>query len=107
MYDELETLMSDMRNKLTDESQAIISTDALNILSKLRGIVDELDETKAKVDKLEADKSELLKTNGELFRRIGEQIASKDDDETEDETSDTLDEEVKIEDIIDEKGNII
>lgn len=104
MYNELETLMSDMRNKLTDESQALISTDALNILSKLRSLVDELDETKAKVEKLEADKTELLKTNGELFRKIGEQIASKDEDESDDETSE---DEVKIEDIIDEKGNII
>lgn len=104
MYNELETLMSDMRNKLTEESQALISTDALNILSKLRGLVDELDETKVKVAKLEADKTELLKTNGELFRKIGEQIASKDEDESDDETSE---DEVKIEDIIDEKGNII
>lgn len=104
MYNELETLMSDMRNKLTDESQALISTDSLNILSRLKGIVDELDETKAKVEKLEADKSELLKTNGELFRKIGEQIASNDNDKSDDETSE---DEVKIEDIIDEKGNII
>ena len=47
---------------------------------------------------------ELLKVNGKLYQRIGFEKEEKEDDKFED---DDNKEEIKIEDVIDEKGDLI
>ena len=53
--------------------------------------------------KLEEDNAELLKVNGKLFQKIG--FDKEEEEEVEEKVEDV--EEVKIEDVIDEKGELI
>lgn len=103
MYTEIETDINALKSKLPEETSAIVSTDFISVLSKIKSLDESLNEKKQEVEKLEEYKNELLKTNGELFRKLGEQITEKPEEET---TTDEP-EEFDISTVIDEKGNII
>ena len=75
----------------------------LAIVSNYNNAVDSIEEMKTENEKLKADKEELLKVNGKLFQKIG--FEKDEEDSTTEETKDDV-EEIKIEDIIDEKGDL-
>ena len=103
MYNEIETDINTLKSKLPEETSAIVSTDFINVLSKIKSLDESLNDKTEEIKKLEAYKNELLKTNGELFRKLGEQITEKPDEDTQTEDADEFD----ISTVIDEKGNII
>lgn len=102
--EEFESLVNKIKDGLDETTSALISEDLLNIISNYNIAVDSIEETKAENEKLKADKDELLKVNGRLFQKIGFDKEESEDvkEEKEDDT-----EEIKIEDVIDEKGEII
>jgi hypothetical protein len=65
--------------------------------------IDEVASLGDKISKLEVDKEDLLKVNGRLFQKIG---FDKEEEKKEEELKDDG-EELKIEDVIDEKGDLI
>ena len=104
-YEELETLTNGMRERLGEENSALVSEDLLNVLSSYKGILDKIAELTSENEKLKADKEELLKTNGKLFQKIGFE-KEEEAEEVADESEEVSTEEI-IEDLIDEKGEII
>lgn len=104
--DEFEGLINALREKLDETTVALISDELLNIVSVYTTVYDEYESVKEETDKLKEEKDELLKVNGKLFQKIGF-------DKVEEETiDDTLtegeeEEELTVEDVIDEKGEII
>ena len=103
-YDELEEVVNGIKEKLDETTGALISEDLLNILSNYKLGIEEIDKLNNEVETLKSEKDELLKVNGRLFQKVGfdkEPEENKDDKSIEDE------EEIKIEDIIDEKGELI
>ena len=101
--DEFEGLMTALREKLDETTNALISDELLNIISVYTTANDEYENMKQEVDKLKGEKDELLKVNGKLYQRIG---FDKVEEEKEDNKEDS-EEELTIEDVIDEKGDII
>ena len=101
--DEFEGLMGALREKLDETTNALISDELLNIISVYTTANDEYENMKQEVDKLKGEKDELLKVNGKLYQRIG---FDKVEEEKEDNKEDS-EEELTIEDVIDEKGDII
>lgn len=104
-YEELETLTNGMRERLGEENSALISEDLLNVLSSYKVSLDKIAELTAENEKLKADKEELLITNGKLFQKIGfekEEAEEIEEDEEEEKTTEEI-----IEELIDEKGEII
>lgn len=104
-YEELETLVNAIREKLGEDASALISEDLLNIVSNYKLAIDEVDRLKGEVDGLKVEKDELLKVNGKLFQKVGfekeeveDEIIEKHEDEK---TADEI-----IEDLIDERGEI-
>lgn len=101
--EEFEKLINKIKDGLDETTSALISEDLLAIVSNYNNAVDSVEEMKTENDKLKADKEELLKVNGKLFQKIG--FEKDEEDSTTEETKDDV-EEIKIEDIIDEKGDL-
>ena len=102
--EEFETLINNLRDKLDETTVALISEEILATISAYNNGFDEYEKSVEEVEKLKGEKEELLKVNGKLYQRIGfdkEETIEKSKDDTEDE------EEIKIEDVIDEKGELI
>lgn len=102
--EEFETLINNLREKLDETTSALVSEEILATLSAYNNGFDEYTKSIEKVEKLKGEKEELLKVNGKLYQKIGfdkEDTIGKKVDDVED------NEEIKIEDVIDEKGELI
>lgn len=105
--EEFEKLINNLRDKLDETTVALVSEEILATISAYNNGFDEYEKSVEEVKKLKGEKEELLKVNGKLYQRIGfdkEEKGEKEDDKFED---DDDKEEIKIEDVIDEKGDLI
>ena len=101
--EEFEKLVNNLRDKLDETTTALVSEELLALLSNYNNGFDEYTKSVEEANKLKGEKEELLKVNGKLYQRIG-----FDREEKEDNIDDIKDEEeIKIEDVIDEKGELI
>lgn len=100
--EEFEQLINKIKEGLDETQSALISEDLLAIVSNYNNAVDSIEEMKTENEKLKSDKEELLKVNGKLFQKIG---FEKEEEPEAEETKEEV-EEIKIEDIIDEKGDL-
>lgn len=101
--EEFEKLVNELRSKLDETSSALVSEESLAIISAFNTVVDDKDAIAVENEKLKSDKEELLKVNGKLYQKIG----FTDDKEEKEEEIDDSGEEIKIEEVIDEKGDLI
>ena len=102
--EEFEKLINNLRDKLDETTTALLSEELLTLLSNYNNGFDEYTKSVEEANKLKGEKEELLKVNGKLYQRIGfdkEETIEENKDDTKDE------EEIKIEDVIDEKGELI
>jgi hypothetical protein len=103
--EEFEKLINNLREKLDETTVALVSEELLATISAYNNGFDEYTKSVEEVEKLKGEKEELLKVNGKLYQRIGfDREDEKNDDKFED---DKDEEEIKIEDVIDEKGELI
>ena len=101
--EEFEKLINNLRDKLDETTVALVSEEILATISAYNNGFDEYTKSVEEVEKLKGEKEELLKVNGKLYQRIG-----FDREEKEDNIENIKDEEeIKIEDVIDEKGELI
>lgn len=102
--EEFEELINNLRGKLDETTLALVSEEILATLSAFNNAYDEYTKTVEEVEKLKGEKEELLKVNGKLYQRIG----FESEEEKEEEKDDNVEEEkLEIEDVIDEKGDLI
>ena len=101
--EEFEKLINNLRDKLDETTVALVSEEILATISAYNNGFDEYTKSVEEVEKLKGEKEELLKVNGKLYQRIGFDREEKDDN-IEDKKDE---EEIKIEDVIDEKGELI
>lgn len=98
--EEFEELINSIKGKVNETDSALISEDLLGIVGNYYSALDRIDEVEAQNEKLEKDNKDLIMANGRLFQKIGFQKEEvKYDVQEQDE-----DEEIRLEDIIDEKG---
>ena len=102
--DEFEKIVNGLREKLDETSVALVSEELLATLSAYNTGFDDYEKSVEEVEKLKSEKEELLKVNGKLYQKIGFDNEEKDDDN---ETKEPEKEEIKIEDVIDERGELI
>ena len=100
--EEFETLINSVKGKINETDSALISEDLLGIIASYNNLIDELEGLKAEAEKLASEKEELLKVNGKLFQKVGFETEEEKVEEDAPE-----EEEIKLEDIIDEKGDMI
>ena len=102
--EEFEKLINNLRDKLDETTVALVSEELLALLSNYNNGFDEYSKSVEEVEKLKGEKEELLKVNGKLYQRIGFDKEEKEDNIEDNENEE---EEIKIEDVIDEKGDLI
>ena len=102
--EEFETLVNNLREKLDESTSALVSEEILATISAYNNGFDEYEKSVEEVEKLKGEKEELLKVNGKLYQKIG---FDKEDTIEEKKDDDNDEEEIKIEDVIDEKGELI
>lgn len=101
--EEFEKLMNNLRDRLDETTVALVSEEMLATLSAYNNGYDEYEKSIEEVEKLKGEKEELLKVNGKLYQKIGFDR----EDEKNDTSKEEEKEEIKIEDVIDEKGDLI
>ena len=102
--EEFEGLITSIKNKLDETTQALISDDLVGVLSSYSSALDEIASLGEKIVGLETDKEELLKVNGRLFQKVG---FDKEEEEVVKDVKEDNEEKLEIEDVIDEKGELI
>lgn len=102
--EDFENLINALREKLDETTSALVSEEVLAILADYNNGFDEYQNALDEVSKLKNEKEELLKVNGKLYQKIGFDKEEKDEKEDE---ADSTDEKIEVEDVIDEKGDII
>ena len=102
--DELKVLIDKIKEGLDETQSALISEDLLSIISNYQLAIDELAKVNEELEKVKADNEELLKVNGRLFQKIGFEEDIKDESA---ELPSENEEEITLEEVIDEKGEII
>ena len=100
--EEFKNLITSIKEKLDDTTHALVSEELLNVLTNYNLAVDEIESKAQSVADLTKDNEELLKVNGKLFQKIGFEK-----EETETDEPKSKDEEIKLEEIINEKGEMI
>ena len=103
--EEFEKLINNLRDKLDETTVALVSEEILATVSAYNNGFDEYEKSVEEVEKLKGEKEELLKVNGKLYQKIG--FDKEDDKNEDDKNEDDNKEEIKIEDVIDEKGDLI
>lgn len=101
--EEFETLINKVKDSIDETTKALISEDLLSIIASFNEAYDMVENAESEIAQLKADKDELLKVNGKLFQKIG----FDKEEEKEQTPEEKPEEEIEIEDIIDEKGEII
>ena len=101
--EEFEKIVNNLKEKLDETTGALVSEELLAVLSNYNNGFDEYEKSIEEVEKLKGEKEELLKVNGKLYQQIGFDKEEKEEEKTDDEEK----EEIKIEDVIDEKGELI
>ena len=104
--EEFEELINNLRGKLDETTLALVSEEILATLSAFNNAYDEYSKTVEEVEKLKGEKEELLKVNGKLYQRIGFD-SEEEKEEEEEKVNDGEEEKLEIEDVIDEKGDLI
>lgn len=102
--DELKVLIDKIKEGLDETQSALISEDLLSIISNYQLAIDELTKVNEELGKVKADNEELLKVNGRLFQKIGFEEDIKDESA---ELPSEPEEEITVEEVIDEKGDLI
>lgn len=100
--EEFENAINSLKDKLDETTQAMISEELIALMGAYNSLVDEKAEVEEEKAKLEGEKEELLKVNGKLFQKVG--FDKEDEEEKEEEVEE---EKIDVEDVIDEKGDII
>ena len=102
--EDFEKLINNLREKLDETTAALVSEEILATISAYNNGFDEYTKSVEEVEKLKNEKEELLKVNGKLYQKIG---FDKEDVIDEKKDDDKEVEEIAIEDVIDEKGDLI
>lgn len=103
--DKFNEIINTLRGKLDETTVALVSEDLLNITSTYANASDEYSKMGEENKKLQEEKEELLKVNGRLYQKIGfDKVEEETKNENKQENNDT---QIKVEDVINEKGEII
>lgn len=103
--EEFEALINSIKEKLGEETSALLAEDLLNILSNYMTALDKLEEDAGLIESLNKDKDELLKVNGKLFQKVG--FDKEEEEKVEDGEEFEEAEPMEIEEVIDEEGELL
>ena len=108
--EEFKSLVDTIKEKLDETTGALLAEDLIAILSAYNGKMEEIDKLSEENIKLKKDNEEILKVNGQLFQKVGSIPSEKNTEEkiiNDDKEEVKEEEKITIDDVIDEKGDLI
>lgn len=102
--EDFENLINETRDKLDDKSKALVSEDMLGIMGNYNSLLTTLNDRDQELEKLRGENDELLKVNGRLFQKIG---FDKKEEKESLPLENKVEEKIGIENLINEKGELI
>ena len=103
--EEFEALINSIKEKLGEETSALLAEDLLNILSNYVSALDKLEEDAGLIESLNKDKDELLKVNGIHNQKEGFDKEEEEKAEDGEEFEETV--PMEIVEVIDEEGGLL
>lgn len=104
--EDLENVVLSIKETVGTDMSALISESLLSVISNYQLALEQIEELTKTVEELTDTNEELLKVNGKLFQQIG--FEKKEEEEVTPEEEEVAEvEELTVEDVIDEKGDII
>ena len=106
--DDFNNLLEEVRTIIGEEPSALISEKLLNVISNYTLALDSINALTTENDDLKARNEELLKANAKLYEKIGYETKEEEkpeEEELEEENED--EEETPVEELINEKGEIV
>lgn len=101
--EEFNDLINTIKSNLDETVGALISEDLLKLIANYTSAIDKIDEINNDLSKLKDENSELLNVNNQLFKRIGFDEKPEEKKPLEEK----IDDEIKIDEVVNEKGEII
>lgn len=96
-----------IKEKLGEEHSAVISDELLSLMTEHKASTEQNTADSKTIESLKTEKEELVATNAKLFRRIGFEDNEPMTYASQNQTTQQEDKEIKIGDIINDKGEII
>lgn len=108
--EEFKSLVDEIKEKLDETSGALLAENLIAVLSAFNAKTEEVEKLTEENTELKKDNEEILKVNGQLFQKVGsipkeKNIEEKIIDDGKEEIPE--EEKITIEDVIDEKGELI
>lgn len=102
--EEFQSTIDALREKLDETSSALISEDLIALLGAFTTSLTTINDLTAERDKLKNDYDEILKVNARLFQQTGYKTEEVEEPKEESENDDDV---LSIDEIVNEKGELI
>ena len=96
-----------IKQKVGDEASALISDELLSLITEHKSTTEQNENDKKTIESLKSEKEELVNSNAKLFRRLGAEDKEPMTFGNVQDNTKKEPEEIKIGDIINEKGEFI
>ena len=105
--DKFNETIDHIKEKVGEENSALISDELISLMTEHKSLTEQDNEKSKQIETLKSEKDDLVNANAKLFRRLGFEDEQKTNFITNEAEQKTEVEEIKIGDIINEKGEII
>ena len=105
--DKFNETIDHIKEKVGEENSALISDELISLMTEHKSLTEQDNEKSKQIETLKSEKDDLVNANAKLFRRLGFEDEQKTNFITNETEQKTEVEEIKIGDIINEKGEII
>ena len=105
--DKFNETIDHIKEKVGEENSALISDELISLMTEHKSLTEQDNEKAKQIETLKSEKDDLVNANAKLFRRLGFEDEQKTNFITNETEQKTEVEEIKIGDIINEKGEII
>ena len=97
-----------IKEKVGEENSALISDELISLMTEHKSLTEQSNEQTKQIETLKSEKDDLVNANAKLFRRLGFEDEEKTTYNNANQTEPAKgSEEIKIGDIINEKGEIL
>ena len=105
--DKFNETIDHIKEKVGEENSALISDELISLMTEHKSLTEQDNEKSKQIETLKSEKDDLVNANAKLFRRLGFEDEQKTSFITGEPEQKTEVEEIKLGDIINEKGDLI
>lgn len=104
---DIDVVVNGIMNRLDETNRALLSEDFLQLQSAIQERKDTIENQDKEIKALKNDKENLLRVNGNLYQKIGQQITGAFDNNGDLQDHDKKEKEIDLSTIINTKGDLI